>query len=99
MWDPMRRELCYVHGLRQEPLRLHDLARISLRKSLVGKHFKAGLATLPLPAKMKEFFRADIRHQMMRIVVVFVYNHVCLDGYGIILCKETSLISLHLSIA
>ena len=71
MWSPMTRELCYVHRLRQQPLRLQDLARISIRKSVRGNQFKARLRKLPLPPKMKAFVRADITRQLLRMVFLF----------------------------
>ena len=78
-WSPMRRELCYLHRLRQQPLRLHDLARISIRRSVGGNQFKALLMKLPLPPKMKAFVRADITPQLLRMVFLFDCYRSCFE--------------------
>ena len=68
MWSTMENELCYVRNLRRRPLRLQDIARISIRRAVGGQHFKARVRKLSLPPKMKAFVRADITRQLLRMV-------------------------------
>ena len=77
MWTQMEEELRYLIHPHRKPLRLQDLARISIRKAVVGQDFKAGVSKLPLPPKMKAFVRADITRQLLKRVtthnIIFCY--------------------------
>ena len=85
MWRPMEEELRYLIQLHRKPLRLQDLARISIRKAVSGQHFKVKVRNLPIPTKMKAFVRADITHQLLTRVfadffyfsVVFFFVFIC----------------------
>ena len=77
MWTQMEEELRYLIHLHRKPLRLQDLARISIRKAVGGQHFKAGVSKLPLPPRLKAFVRADITRQLLKRVsshsIIFYY--------------------------
>ena len=73
----MEEELRYLKHLHRKPLRLQDLARISIRNAVGGQHFKAGVSKLPLPPRLKAFVRADITRQLRKRVsrhnIIFCY--------------------------
>ena len=58
--DQMKSMLEHGRALRHQPLPLHDLSRISIRKAVGGRHLKKSVRQLPLPPKMKEFVRTNI---------------------------------------
>ena len=68
----MEGEQRYYIQLHRKPLRLQDLARISIGKALGGQHFKCRVRVLAIAQKMKTFFRTDITGQLLKRV--FAYN-------------------------
>ena len=77
MWTQMEEELRYLIHLHRKPLRLQDLARISIRKAVGGQHFKSRVSKLPLPPRLKAFVRADITRLLLKRVsnhnIIFYY--------------------------
>ena len=73
----MEEELRYIIHMHRKPLRHQDLARISIRTTVGGKHFKAGVSKLPLPPKMTAFVRADITRILVKressLNIIFLY--------------------------
>ena len=81
MWTQMEEELRYLIQLHGMPLRLQDLARISIRKAVGGQHFKSRVSKLPLPPRLKAFVRADITRQLLKRVCShnIIFLHMLFD--------------------
>ena len=61
-------ELALFQEQRQNPLRLGDFARISVRHAAGGQHFVMKIEQLPLPSRMKSYLNADFTAQLTRRV-------------------------------
>ena len=56
MWTQMDEELSSLIELQRKPVRLQDLARISIGKVVGGQHFKSRVRKLQQTQKMKHSF-------------------------------------------
>ena len=61
-------ERAFFQDQRRYPLRLDDIARISVREALGGQHFVKKIYQLPLPSRMKSDLNSDYTAQLSRWV-------------------------------
>ena len=94
IWTNMEEELRYLIHLHGKPLRLQELARISICKVVGGQHFKSGLRKLELAQKLKAFVRAHIRRQLLKMVLLSALTCVkCFSIFSLVTCVFNDLIT------